>query len=425
MSIRVSAVNPSGAKVRRLDNGLTVVTKYMPNRVVTVDVWVKAGSAYEDDATNGVSHFLEHMLFKGTERYGVGELDKLITSVGGVWNAATSMDFTHYHVTVGVTFFEVALDAIAEMIQRPALDPKEFEKEREVILEEFRRKQDDPWGFLFDELYGAVYAAGPYRRTVLGTFESISSLKHSQLVEYYRRMYAPSNMSVLVVGDVDPDAAYLAVERSFEQFQSPFEQPAIPEPETRYNCGHRVTYAKDVNEVYLAMVWPAPSLEQRRDVLAMDIAATILGEGRSSRLYQKLKHELQLVDTIWAGFPTHRFESVFYVGATCDESRAERAVEQTVSVIRGLSVSPPTNEELEKAKRVLRNEFCFATETTSGQSSMLGYYLTLTGGLEFYETYLAQLMGITSVDVHKCVRDYLLSKETVVSVRPRTRLSGE
>ncbi len=416
----MSLGNPSEAKVRRLENGLTVVTKSMPNRVVTIDVWVKAGSAYENDEINGVSHFLEHMMFKGTERYGVGELDKLITSVGGVWNAATSMDFTHYHVTVGAAFFDVALDAISEMIQRPTLDPKEFEKEREVILEEFRRKQDDPWGFLFDELYGVAYAAGPYRRTVLGTFESISNLKHSQLVDYYRRMYAPSNMSVLIVGDVDPEDAYSAVARSFQQFHRPFEEPALPESETRYNCGRRVTYAKDVSEVYLAIVLPAPSLEKRRDVLAMDVAATILGEGRSSRLYRKLKHELQLVDTIWAGFPTHRFESVFYVGATCDEARAERAVAEAISVIRGLRVSPPSEEELAKAKRVLRNEFCFATETTTGQSSMIGYYLTLTGGLEFYERYLGEVMSITREDVVSCVTDYLLSEETVVSVTPKS-----
>ena len=137
----------------RLDNGLCVILKRVPNKVVTLDAWVNTGSANEDAALNGMSHFLEHMMFKGTPRYATGELDKAITSVGGVWNAGTSKDFTHYYVTVAAPFFAIALDAISDMLMNASIDPAEFDKEKPVILEEYRRKQDNPWGVLYDELY--------------------------------------------------------------------------------------------------------------------------------------------------------------------------------------------------------------------------------------------------------------------------------
>jgi predicted Zn-dependent peptidase len=171
----------------RLENGLTVIFKQVPNKVVTLDVWVNTGSANEDDKLNGISHFLEHMMFKGTPKYGPGQLDKVIMSVGGVWNAGTSKDFTHYYVTVASPYFDRALDCISDMMQNALVDAAEFDKEKQVILEEYRRKQDSPYGVLFDELYETCFLSGPYKRSVLGSFESISALDRKDMYDYYER----------------------------------------------------------------------------------------------------------------------------------------------------------------------------------------------------------------------------------------------
>ena len=185
-------------QVHRLENGLTVIVKNVPNKVVTLDAWINTGSANENDSLNGISHFLEHMMFKGTPRYGVGQLDQMIMNVGGVWNAGTSKDFTHYYVTVASPYFHTALDAISDMLQNALIDATEFDKERLVILEEYRRKQDDPSGVLFDELYELCYSEGPYRRSVIGTFESISKTTRDDMYDYYTRYYTPDNMVLML-----------------------------------------------------------------------------------------------------------------------------------------------------------------------------------------------------------------------------------
>lgn len=398
----------------RTPGGASVLARHVPNDVVTIDVWVATGSAREDETNNGISHFLEHMLFKGTSRFGVGELDRHIMQLGGVWNAATSMDFTHYYVTVAAPYFEQALDAIADMIQHAAIDPVEFEKERSVILEELRRKQDDPWGWLFDELYRVCYATSPYRRTVLGTFESISRLSREAMWEYYRRTYTADSVSVLVAGDVNPDRAIELATKYFSDL-GPAENPwPAPDPTTHYERGVRQVVARDVNETYLALAYPAPGMDNLRDVVAMDVLSTVVGSGRSSRLHQRLREQLQLVEDIGAGYPTHRFPALFYIYACLQAPHLEAAIEEAERVVRAVVHEAPSDSELAKAKRRLRHDLYFGTETNSGQTGLMGYYLTLTGSLDVAERYLWQLEQTSVEDLVGVAQRYLSQHEPVV-----------
>ncbi len=403
-----------GWNIEKAPTGLTVAARYMPIKVVTIDVWIATGSAREDDATNGISHFLEHMLFKGTSRFGVGELDRHIMQLGGVWNAGTSMDFTHYYVTVAAPYFHDALDAIADMIQHATIDPEEFEKERLVILEEYRRKQDDPWGWLFDELYRLTYEKGPYRRSVIGTFDSITRLTREVMVDYYRRTYTADATTILVVGDVDPDAA---TQEAFHFFsgmarnENPWPDPAR---EVAFHRGTRLVVPRDVHESYLALSFPGPGIENAREVIALDLLTTILGGGRSSRLIQRLREDLQLVEDVGMSFSTHKAPGMTYGYAVLERKNLDSAIGEFMHTLQSLPQKPPTDAELAKAKRILRNDFYYATETTSGQSSVMGYYMTLTGSEDFYHRYLALVESTSSRDLLETAEKYLLDHDPVI-----------
>lgn len=402
----------------RLDNGLPVIFKTVPNKVVTLDVWVNTGSANEDDKRSGISHFLEHMLFKGTPRFGPNELDKVITSVGGVWNAGTSKDFTHYYVTVAAPYFETALDAISDMIQNSLIDAQEFTKEKQVILEEYRRKQDNPYGLLYDELYEVCFRSGPYRRSVIGTFESISEMDRDLMFDYYQRYYAPDNMVLMIVGDVDPAAALPSVRKAFGKSNRKLQPLHVQDGESDFAAGQRRVLDRDVNETYMGLAFPAPGILAADEVFALDIASTILCDGRSSRVYRKLKEDLRLVHSISGGYPTHRHASFFYVIATLDADNVQKAGEEIARELRGASTNAPTHEELAKAKRVIRNSFEFGMETNTGQSGTIGYYHTLTGSTDFLEHYLERLSGVTAEQVSAVVQKYFMGEPSLVVLNP-------
>lgn len=405
-------------KFVRLENGLAVAIEQVPNKVVALDMWVNTGSANENEELNGISHFLEHMMFKGTPRYGVGDLDKTIMNVGGVWNAGTSKDFTHYYVTVAAPFFDQALDALSDMIKNSLIDEGEFEREKQVILEEWRRKQDNPWGLIFDELYDLCFERGPYRMSVLGTFETISALDRDRMFDYYERYYAPENMILMVVGDVNPEDVLPRVEAAFADFRRPVRPLNVGERESRFRPAQQRVITRDVNETYMAVVHPAPAIGAPDEVLALDVAATLLGEGRSSRLHRRLREELRLVNTISAGAPTHRFESVFYVMATLERPNSEAAGSAIRDVLHSLADSPPSADEIAKARRILRNGFMFGMETNTGRSGLIGYYYTITGGTEFLDSYLERLDGVTPEAVSAAVKKYLTGDPGVVIVEP-------
>ncbi|MBX7247185.1 MAG: insulinase family protein [Candidatus Sumerlaeaceae bacterium] len=401
-----------------LENGLTVLVRPVKNKVVTIDAWVNTGSANETETNNGISHFLEHMMFKGTPRYGVGELDKAIMGVGGVWNAGTSKDFTHYYVTVASPFFAKALDAMADMLQNASIDAGEFQKERSVILEEINRKEDSPVGVLYDEMYAGSYAAGPYKLTVLGTTESVTALTRDAMYDYYQRYYTPDNMVLLIVGDIEPTKVLQEVRQAFSGFQRrlrPLE--SVPGAPSYANPGS-VALAKDVNETYLGLTYPAPSIDKVTEVLALDLASTILEDGRSSRLYRRLKEEKRLVSHISAGYPTSRHEGLYYVLATLEQRNIDTALEEIRAVFGELAATPPTDVEMAKARRILRNTFQYGMETNTGQTGTYGYYFTLTGSTDFVDTYLDRLAHITASDVAAVVGKYLLGQPNVVRVEP-------
>lgn len=371
--------------------------------VATADVWVRTGAADEPLVVSGISHFLEHMLFKGTERWGLGEIERRLESVGGVCNAGTSYDFTHYYMTMPTPALTMGIEMLADMVRSSTLDTGELEKERLVILEEYRRKQDHPAGVLYENLYASFFAQGPYHASVIGTEESIRAIDRTSMHDYFQRRYSPANMVFVVAGTFDRKTVIDAAEQAFAGFDRPLGNLHTPQP-ISYGYGkHERMTKKTGGESYIAFALPAPGTNTDAEtILALDMAQYILGQGRAALLHRELKEKRGLCSSISAYYPTHMRDSLFAAIATCEPGQCEALREGVYEVIEAFTKTPPKREVFERARRLLASGHRFSLETSSGVASALGYYYTMTGSTAFHDDYLEHLAALTPERVCEC-----------------------
>lgn len=415
-----SVFDPQKIKREVLENGLVVITRKLPsNPVVTVDIWVKAGSINENDRNSGISHFLEHMLFKGSKKRGSGEIDKAIESIGGKINGGTSMDFTHYYATVPSQYLDLALDVMIDMVLNPVFDPQELEKERLVVLEEIRRKQDIPEDYLREVFRSQIYQFHPYKRPVLGTEETLRKISREDLIDYHQKYYVPNNMSIILVGNFEREIALQKIKDEFKEvkFKKVPAFPSIVEPPPP--SLRKLIEEKDVNQAYLMIGFPAPSVKDRPEVYAMDLILTLLGEGRSSRLYQNLKEKKQLVTEIGVDFLTQRDPGIFTITAILSPDKLQEVIKEILNEVNLLKTELVSEKELAKTKVLLENMVALDTETSSGQSSFFGFYETIDT-MEFALTYIDEVKKITPDQIRVTANKYFDEKRyTLVVIKPK------
>ncbi|MCE5231278.1 insulinase family protein [bacterium] len=367
--------------------------------VATADVWVRTGGADEPAPLLGVSHFLEHMLFKGTERFGLGEIERAIENLGGVSNAGTSFDFTHYYVTIPAASIGVAIQMLAEMMRHSTLDPTELEKERLVILEEYRRKQDHPVGVLFEKLYSEFFEDGPYHDPVIGYEETIRAIDRDGMLDYYHKRYSPGSSALIVVGDVDSKKVIEQAEAAFAGFDRPL-TPLIDETPQRLGAGKYIHVTKPTGgEVYVTFSLPAPGMNDHERAVVLDVIQCILGQGRASRLYQSIKEKQGLCSSIGCHYPSHLRNALMVVVATCLPEQRDRLREALLEELREFAANSCDGRALERARRLLDSAQRFSMETTGGAAGNIGSYFTLTGSTEFLDRYLERLAAVKIDDV--------------------------
>lgn len=393
----------------RLDNGLTVFIVPRPGcGVVTTDMWVSVGSADEPPELNGASHFLEHMLFKGTERRGVGEIDRTVESLGGYLNAGTSHDFTHYYIMAAAEHFPMLVDILADVLCHSTLDAGELDRERQVILEEYRRKQDDPHGFLWDTLYEEAFAAGPYKASVLGEPATLEAITREKMLDYYHRLYCPANMALIVVGDVDPTAALSVIAQAMKGFdREPRPLVARDHWTTAYAPGVLRLFDRDVHETYGVLAFPAPALTDPAETYAIDALQFVLGGGDASVLYQEIQEKRRLATSIHAGCANSRHPDLFYIFYTCEDAKREALEAAVLEQIETLRTTLVTPRAMERARKLLVNSHAFSLETTSGQSGSVGYYHCVTGSTDFEWRYAEGIRAVTAEQVMEQARRWL------------------
>ena len=403
----------------KLPNGLTVILEEDHSApVAAFQMWVRVGGADETDSEAGIAHVFEHMLFKGTEKRGVGEIAREIEGGGGYINAYTSYDNTVYHLAVASRNFSVGLDVMSDAIQNSAFDPEELRKELEVVIEEIRMNQDKPGRQLFMNLLSNSFTTHPYRRPVIGSVETVSSLTREYILDFFKRWYVPSNMTLVVVGDFDNEAALEEIKDSFRDFAAAPDphSPRPVEPPQDVTRGAVISY--DTVETHLGMVFHIPELKHS-DTYAVDIAAAILGQGAGSRLYKRLKIDSDLVHSISTYAMTPKEPGSFFITATLKAENTDATVKAVREEVRRFSLEGPDAGELDRTKVGFESSFIYSRETMQGKANQLGYYETISGDLAFEKKYVEGIRGVTIDDVREVTARYLRgSNMAIVAIVP-------
>jgi zinc protease len=402
-----------------LENGLTLIVKETHTAPITaIDVWVGAGAKNEPPEFSGISHFLEHMLFKGTPSRPVGQISKEIEGVGGYLGGSTTLDKTHYYIVVPSEYTNLALEIEADVLKNSSINPVEIDKERKVILEELRLKQDQPQSILYWNFYRAVFAGTPYANDVLGVAETLSRINRDHLLDYFHTYYQPENIVLTVTGDVDTFEIINRVSELFKDFKShkpiPFE-PLVDIPKLKRI--KRITLQKPVEQGYFLVGFPLPKLTVEESA-AFTLLDIILGNGRSSRFYQELRENKKLVGSIGTWFDTYKEIGMFVISAQAKNQSASLVEKEIKSVIGRLLKSGVSNEELKRAKAVLKSELAYGMESNANIASFLGVN-ELYGDLDDVIQELDAISKATVKDIHNVARKYLNLKAYVfASVQP-------
>ncbi|MBZ8178671.1 M16 family metallopeptidase [Oscillatoria salina] len=415
--------------VRQLPNGLTIVAEQMAVDAVSLNIWLKVGSAVEPDAINGMAHFLEHMVFKGTPRLKAGDFERLIEERGAVTNAATSQDYTHYYITTAPKDFAKLAPLQIDVVVNPCIADDAFARERLVILEEIRRSEDNPRRRTFYRAMGTGFEHLPYRRSVLGPTEVISQLEAQQMRNFHSQWYRPELMTAAVVGNLPVEELIGIVNAGFEQCYSEDKfagkMPWLGERETFFpepsftDIVRREYIDETLQQARLVMLWRVPGMNSVAETYALDILAAILGQGKMSRLFRDLREERQLVSSIGASNMTQLIQGAFYIYAMLPPENLTEVENAIAEHIRQLNNELIAEADITRLRTKVANRFVFANEKPSDRANLYGYYQSQIGDLAPAINYPDRIQAIEAVDLQIAAQRYLsFDAYGVVAVKP-------
>jgi predicted Zn-dependent peptidase len=411
----------------KLANGLSLITESMPDvRSVCIGIWLKRGSRSERKKLNGISHFIEHLVFKGTENRSAREIALTMDSVGGQMDAFTSKEYTCFYAKVLDEHLPVAIDLLADIVQRPLFAPEELERERQVVLEEIRMVEDSPDELIYDLFSEYFYHGQALGRPIQGTLETVSALSRRQLLNHFRGSYRPANMMIVAAGNLNHARTGQLVRSSFTDLERgrPFNRKP---PKARTRAGLVMRRKKELEQLHLLLGLPAfpKSFEARYPLFVFN---TILGGTMSSRLFQKIREERGLAYSVYSAVNTFIDTGFMAVYAASHPARGAEVLRLIMGELRDLRDNGPTDEELEVAKEHLKGSLMLALESTSSRMSNLARQ-------EFYfgrQVTLAEtLRGVDKVKrsrVHQLAGELLTDRRlSLASVGRigRLKLTGE
>ncbi len=390
-----------------LDNGLRVIIQEAPESpLVTVGVWVRAGSSRETAETNGSAHMLEHLLFKGTTRRAAGELDEAIEALGSQLKANTSRDWMQIRATVPTAWWKEALDVVADAVQNAALRDADFEREQMVVLDELAREQNDPVRVATRAAWEAMYPTHPYRFPEGGTRVSVLGLTAESVREFYRQWYVPNNAAVVVVGNVASADAVAAVTAQFAGWKPAGAVPPFARMDNPPAAPVRTDLTGRLPVTVMVVGVMGPAMSDPKDVLAMDSLLFLL-TGKGGVLNERLVNERRLARVIDGDFLTQRDRSLFTVSvALAPDADPKQVEDEVLAAFTRAAAEPPTAADLTRARRELIGTWLFDIETTEGLAHNLGFYESLSA-LPFGIAYEENVMALTPEEIRHAAETYL------------------
>ncbi len=390
-----------------LSNGLRVVL--LENNVAPVvswNLWANVGSVNETDEEAGICHLIEHMLFKGTGRRPVGQIAKEVEAAGGDMNAYTSFDETVFYINMSAKRMDVGLDILADAAIDPTFDLGELTKEKEVVVEEISRSEDNPSQMVSQDLFTKAFAVHPYHRPIAGNRETVRGVSQEHLLEFFHKWYVGSNLILIGVGDFQIKEVLPKIETLYAKIP-PGRPPNQRIPEEPAQAGPRiVTRGMDVEGRYVDLCFPIPDL-RHPDIPALDLLSHVLGSGSSSRLEQVVKEKKQLVSSIGSYPYTPRHPGVFIVGAVLKEKALKETLQASWEEIQKLKEEAPSTGEVHRARENLRSTRVYERQTVEAMARKLGYFEGLAGDLDFEDEYYRRLADVTAEDIQAVADKYL------------------
>ncbi len=424
-SLLISAPKLNRPTIRTLTNGLTIIAEQVPVEAVNLNVWLNVGSAVEADSINGMAHFLEHMVFKGTPRLENGEFEQSIEAQGAVTNAATSQEYTHFYITSAPQTFAELAPLQLDVVLNPSIPDAAFERERHVVLEEIRRSEDNPRRRTYFRAIETGYERLSYRRPVLGPASVIEALRPQQMRDFHDFWYQPENLTAVVAGNLPGDRLIEIVAEAFESLHFPKQTEPVPQfedlsPEPVFSQIVRCSYEdKGLQQARLVMMWRVPGLTELDQTYALDIFAAVLGQGKVSRLVQDLRETRGLVTQISVTNFTQKYQGIFYISAQLPTENipvVEAAILEHIQDIAKHSIRPI---ELERVRKQVANRFIFSNERPSDRTNLYGYYYSQLQDLAPALSYPDQIQAVSLEDIQASVQHHLNPEAYgVVSLTP-------
>ena len=416
---------PLSAKVSEftLDNGLKVIVKQDHRAPVVVSqLWYKVGSSYEPKGITGISHALEHMMFKGTESLGPGEFSRIISALGGNENAFTSRDYTTYFETIAVEHLERALELEADRMRNLVLDPEEFAKEMDVVKEERRlRTEDRPSGSVFEQFNAVAWRASPYRNPVIGWMGDLENMKVEDLADWYRQWYAPNNATLVVVGDVEPNAVLAVAERHFGPLE-PGEIPSLKPPAEPQQSGEtRVDVKMPARQPFLLMGYKTPVVghaEESWEPYALYVLSSVLDGGSSARLARELVRGSGIAASAGASYSAYaRLPGMFILSGTPTDDHSvtevETALREAIARLRDELVG---EAELKRVVTQTVASKVFESDSLFYQAMEIGTLETVGLDWRLVDKEIEALKAVTPEQVREVARRYLVDENLTVAV---------
>ncbi len=394
-------------QITQLDNGQKVMileNHQVPQ--VSISTTVKVGAKNESDFFDGATHLLEHLiLFRGTDEMTGDELAAAMKKHGAYFNGYTSADWTDFVISLPKEYVDFALKIHSDMLFHSNFPQAEMDKERQAVIEEINISEDNPFGKAYRASLGTLFGKHPYAKNVLGTKENVTNVPRDSVYAYYKRYYAPNNMTTVIVGDIDAAKTLELVKKYFAGVPKgsvAVDRYADPPKRTKIDS---LLIKKDVNQSYLMLMSIGPRSESP-DQYALDLVGTLLGSGESSRLYKKLKDEQGLVYSVGFSFDNAKYEGTLYATATLDQDKIPQVEKGIVSVLQEIKQNGFTQAELEKAKNTVRTNYFASIERNLDMADRYAQYDSYIG-YKFVQGYPENIAKVTLAQLNEVARKYL------------------
>ena len=401
-----------------LDNGLKVlIVEDHKAPTATFQIWYRVGSRNEKTGKTGLSHLLEHMMFKGTKNHGPKTFSQTIQRAGGTDNAFTSKDYTGYFELLASDRIGLPIELEADRMQNLVLTKESVLSERDVVMEERRlRYDDDPQNFVMEEVFAAAFKNHPYHWPVIGWMSDLRTLNPDDLISHYRTYYAPNNAVIIVVGDVNQQEIMEKIRTAFGSITAGPPVPELVVEEDEQKGERRIYVKKEAELPYVLSVYKVPKITHE-DGFGLDVLGSILSDGKSSRLYRSLVYEKQMAISAWAGYEgLYKDPFLFFMGATAGQGKKIEDVEKAMlDEIEKIKKEFPSDQEVQRAKNQVEASFIMQQDSIYMQAKTIGSF-EMTVGWRFIDKYLEGIRRVTPEDVSRVAKKYLIDERKTTGI---------